>query len=396
MKSNEILVQLSEKRAAFYSENLKPEASKDVLQTIVKEMRDLELNYQDSLKAEAEDPEVRELQAIKSGTRLTDYVMAGVEARALDGRAAEFNASLKLKTGEFPLEFLAPEVRTVTGGDTTVTPRRWLDRLFDGTAAQHLGITMESVEPGVSSYPVTTGGASAAQRGEGQAAVDATLTYTVNELKAKRNAVHVSYTIEDRANIPMLEEVIARDMRMALTTGVDKVIFTGDSTASPNAGDIVGLTTAAGLTDKTLSQTNKIKGDKTLEAFVGLVDGKHAMDNGSINIVSSEGSHQLWYSTIHNSAADNQTIAAFLQTGGLSWVVRGDIDTNTANGDWGAFVSLGRGLEGAAVCPVWLAGEMIVDPYSEAKNGKVLVTINMLWNFSLVRASNFARLKYVT
>ena len=396
MKSQELLVQLSQKRTLFYEENLKPEPNRDVLNGIGRELRDLEGNYQDAVKAEAENPEVREIRAIKGGVKLTDYVMAGVEARALDGQAAEYNASMKLKTGEFPIEFLAPEVRTVTGGDTQVTPRRWLDRLFDGTAAQHLGITMESVEPGVSSYPVTTGGPSAAQRGEGQAATDATLTYTVNELKAKRNAVHVSYTVEDRANIPMLEEVIARDMRMAMTTGIDKTIFVGDAGATPNAGDIVGLTTAAGLTDKTLTQTNKVKGDKTLEGFVALVDGKHAMTNGAINIVASEGSHQLWYGTIHNSSADSETLAGFLMKAGLSWMVRGSIDTNTANGDWGAFVSLSRGLEGAAVCPVWLAGEMIVDPYSEAKNGKILLTLNYGWNFALVRASNFARLKYVT
>lgn len=396
MKSQELLVKLSEKRTAFYEENLKPEPNKETLHGIGRELRDLEGNYQDAVKAEAEDPEVRELKGIRGKVKLTDYVVAGVESRALDGAASELNASMKLNRGEFPLELLSPEVRTVSGSDTTVTPQRWLDRLFDTTAASRLGISFESVEPGVASYPVTTGGPSAAQRGEGQDAADGTLAYTVTELKSKRNAVHVSYTVEDRSRIPMLEQVIQRDMRGAMMTGIDRTIFLGDSGATPNAADIVGLTTAAGVTDKTLTQAQKVKADKTLEAFLSLVDGKHADSNSAIRLVVSQGSHGLWYSTIHNSGADNGTVADFLMNAGLTWTVRGDIDSNTANGDWGAFVGLSNGLEGAAVAPVWVAGEMVVDPYSEAKGGKILVTMNYLWNFAIPRASNFARLKYVT
>ena len=36
-----------------------------------------------------------------------------------------------------------------TGADTMTRPRRWLDRLFDETSAARLGVTFESVEPGI-------------------------------------------------------------------------------------------------------------------------------------------------------------------------------------------------------------------------------------------------------
>ena len=52
------------------------------------------------------------------------------------------------------------------------------------------------------------------------------------------------FNIEDAARIPGLESALTRDLRMALTEGIDRAIFLGDSTANPNAGDIVGLTTA--------------------------------------------------------------------------------------------------------------------------------------------------------
>ena len=38
-------------------------------------------------------------------------------------------------------------------------------------------------------------------------------------------------------------------------------------------------------------------------------------------------------------------------------------DGNTDDGDFGAFVGRGRGIEGAAVAAVWEAGELIRDPY---------------------------------
>ena len=80
----------------------------------------------------------------------------------------------------------------------------------------------------------------------------------------------------------------------------------------------------------------------------------------------------------------------------MSWSVRGEIDTNTANGDFGAFVSLGRGLAGAAVVPIWAMATMLRDPYTGAKKGEVGLTLTSLFNFGIPRTSNFKRLKYVT
>ena len=115
-----------------------------------------------------------------------------------------------------------------------------------------------------------------------------------------------------------------------------------------------------------------------------------------LRTVASVGANTLWGSTVANSAAENQTIAQFLRASGLSWSVRGDIDTNTAADDFGAFVGRGRGIEGAGVAAVWSAGELIRDPYSKAGNaGEVALTINYLWGLAFPRPTNFARIKFV-
>ena len=344
------------------------------------------------------DAETRELRELRGKIKLSGYVAAAVEQRSADGAEAEFNAARGIAGNRFPLEILAPapvEQRATTDTDAATTARRWLDRLFAGTAAERVGITMESVPAGVASFPVTTAGASAAQRGRTEAAADAAWTVGVSELKPTRNAVRLLFSIEDAARLPGLESALTRELRMALTEGVDRAIFLGDSGANENSADITGLVDAAGLTEKTITQANKVKGANVLQAFAELIDGKAAMSAADLRTVMAVGANTLWSHTLANTGASvDTTIAEFLRRFGLSWLTRGEIETATAADDFGAFIGLGRGLEGAGVAAIWEAGELIRDPYSGAAKGEVALTLSYLWNFGLPRASNFARVKF--
>ena len=351
----------------------------------------------------AGDAETRERAELRAKVKLGSYVSAAMEQRSAAGAEAEYNAAIGIGGNRFPLELLAPperraadEDRAATAADTATMPRTWLDRLFSGTASQAVGVTMESVPVGASSHPVTTAGATSAQRGKSQVASDAAWTIGVTELKPKRNVVRLLFNIEDAARIPGLESALTRDLRMALTEGVDRAIFLGDDTADPNAGDIVGLTTAAGLVEKSITQANKIQGSNVLQAFAELVEGKAAMMPGDLKAVFAVGSNTLWSHTLANTGASvDTTIAEFLRRFGLQWMTRGEIETATDDGDVAAFVGLGRGLDGAGVAGIWEAGELIRDPYSGAAKGEIALTLCYLWDFGLPRASNFARISFV-
>ena len=343
-----------------------------------------------------EDAEARELRELRERVGMGEYVAAAVEQRGADGAAKEYNQALGIAGNRFPLSLLAPaEERAVTGVDTTTMPTRWLDRLFADTAAMNVGVTMDTVPAGVSSHPVTTAGASAAARAKTQDATDAAWTVGVTELKPKRNAVRLVFSIEDSARIPGLEAALTRDLRYAMTEGIDRSIFLGDAGATGTDADIVGFNTAS-ITEVALTQSNKILGPGTLSSFTGLVDGIHAASLSDLRVVTSVGAWRLWEDTIINSSADNMTLAAFLRGAGLSWMSRGEIETATADGDFGAFVGRGRGIEGAAVAAVWEAGELIRDPYSSAAGGEVALTLCYLWDFAVVRTSNFARVVFDT
>ena len=328
--------------------------------TLTKEIRSAEIRYRAAVITEEGedraaavvgdlDPETAEIRSLAGRSTVAAYLVAATEMRAVAGVESEYNAALGMAGNLFPLEMLAPaEVRATSDANIAATPARWLDRLFADTAAQRLGVTMESVAPGAASFPVTTAGATAAQRGKSQAADDAAWTIGVTEIKPTRNSVRAVFTTEDAARLPGLEEALRRDLAMALTYGVDKAIFVGDSGATPNTADITGLTTAAGVVEQTVKQADKIKGTETLEAFSNLVNGIEAAGYDDLNIVASIGAWRLWESTaMPDPVTTGQTIAQFMRESGLSFTARGDWENATGNNKFGALIGRARGLDGA-------------------------------------------------
>lgn len=354
-----------------------------------------------ALVSSDDDPEKREIRELRSKVSVQDWSTAALELRHVDGAAKEYAEAHDLRAGQFPLHILAPpEVRATTDADGAVDQKTWLDRLFAESMAAYLGVTMQTVSPGAAAYPVTTAGATAAQKGRGEAAADAAWTVAVTKLEPTRNAVRAVYSNEDALRLPGLESSLMRDLGKVLVEGVDRVVFLGDSGANENSADVAGLTTATGVSETTLKQADKVKPGKTLEAFTGLVDGKHASSMKDLKIVAAVGANVLWDGTIlavgSETASIFKTMSMFLREQGLSWEVRGDLEDATSNGKFGAFIGRQRGISGAAVCPVWDKAELIRDPYSGAAKGEVALTLATYWNFGLPRASNFARIKFVT
>ena len=144
---------------------------------------------------------------------------------------------------------------------------------------------------------------------------------------------------------------MTRDLRAALTEGIDRAIFIGDSGATGNDADITGLQTAADVDEETLSQSNKLLWPATVTAFVDMLDGIHASTPADLNIIASVGAARLWHSTTANSNR-NESLAQIMNGNGLMFRSRANIDTATSNGKFGAFIGRKRGIDGAAVAGV--------------------------------------------
>ena len=346
-----------------------------------------------------ETDEDRQLVELRSRVEFGDYITAALAGHGvMSGAALEYNQAREVPADRFPLDLLAPdavETRAAVDGDAAATQAPWIERLFAGTAAARLGITMPSVPAGTRAYPVLGSTATPAQRGRTEAAVDAAITASVVEVKPTRSSVRAVYSVEDDARLPGLSDAILRDLRSAMTERIDRSIFTGDNGANENTADIVGLNTAS-ITETTLTQSNKIKGVETVKAFADLVDGIYAGSFSDLNIVSAIGAWRLWESTVlPTPVTTGQTIASFMRAAGLSWGARGSIENATTAGKFAAFVGLGLSIEGAGVAPVWNSGQLIRDPYTGAAKGETALTLQFLWNFALPRPANFKRIKYV-
>ena len=350
-----------------------------------------------------EDTADLERRQLEESISFEPYIAAALSGRGVvSGAEGEYNAEFGLSAEQFPLELLTRgddlgdlEKRAAIDGDAKANQGSWIDRLFSDTAAARLGVTFPSVASGVAAYPVTTAGGDPKQRGRTQAADVGTYTKTVTELKPTRNAVHGVYSIEDNARLPGLADAIGRDMRMAMTEKIDRAIFVGDAAANEVTADIAGLTTA-GITEITLTQANKVMGLEWLKLFAALMDGKHAASEADLNIVLSVGANELLLSTRELAAVSSETMARFLRQNGLSWTTRGDIETATDDGKFGAFIGLKRGQAGTAVAPVWSGATLIRDPYTGAKSGEVQLTLSYLWAFGIPRTDNYRRLKFVS
>ena len=350
-----------------------------------------------------EDTAALELRQLEDSISFAPYLRAALAGRGLaSGPESEYNAETGLSEEQFPLSLLTRdddvsdlETRAAVDGEAATKQGSWIDRLFSDTAARRLGVTFPSVAPGMSAYPVTTAGGDPKQRGRTEAAAENTYSVAVTELKPTRNSVHGVYSIEDNARLPGLADAILRDMRAAMVEKIDRTVFVGDSGANENTADITGLTTA-GIAEITLTQTNKVMGLEWLKLLAALMDGKHAASMADINLVLSVGANQLLMGTKEADTISNETVAAFLRANGVSWSTRGDIEVDTDNNDFGAFVGLKRGQAGTAVAPVWSGATLVRDPYSGAKSGEVQLTLSYLWAFGIPRTDNYRRLKFVT
>ena len=258
----------------------------------------------------------------------------------------------------------------------------------------YAGITFESVAPGEATFPVVTAGASGEQQDRREDTTDAAWTVGSTSLKPKRNSVRAVFSMEDDYRLPGLESALRRDLGAAVMDAVDRAVFLGDSGPSTASYDITGLSTAAGVVAETISQANKVLFPGTMDAFNEFVDGIHASGNEDLMVVAAVGAHRLWCRTIYLAAADGTTMKEALARQGITWKVRGNIETNTADGDFGAFIGRSRGIEGAGVAAVWSEGQLIRDPYSNADTGEVALTLSYFWDLGFPRASNFGRVAF--
>ena len=402
-------LKLSEARGKLADALDADEQDHEAIQALTREVRhaDEALTAATLLAPETPEPVITEtrqydskLAELRASVDLEKHVKAALAGTiAQGGPEGEYNTELKIEAGWFPLDLLTRnlEERAARDGDGAASQATWLDYLFAGSAADRVGVSFRPVASGTHTVPTFSAAPSGVQRARGEAVAEGTYTLAVSEMKPKRSAVYGIYSVEDESRLGGMSDAMVRAMSGGIASAVDLAIFKGDSGASGTDADIAGFQTAlAAAQEVTITQANKILAAGTLAGFMGMVDGRYAAAMGDLQAVLSVGANTLWGSTVPNSANGNQrTIAAILMENGLAWTTRDGIDTNTANGDFGAYIGLAQGIDGAAVASVWNQGRLVRDEFSGKAKGEIELTLDYQWDFAVVRGENFRRLKFV-
>lgn len=326
----------------------------------------------------ATDDFTRECRAFS----LSGLVGAMTEGKPLSGREAEVVAELEQR-GQvpqrggvvIPWEAFALETRadavtdTAPGTSQELAARPMstaLERFFEASAAQRFGVRALQVQ-GTPSFPEVTGGLSWVAEGDGADA--AAITTTLRSPAIHTATARYVLTRQATRQNPALESILRRDLSEIMREGIDLAVFRGTGADEQPAGLASVLTGA-----RTAALTAKASFSAFLARAVELQETAKLSDASGIRIAGAPIVAQTLADSLISGTAvselDRLRAFGFAPLWSSQVSARGARD-GTGKGASTVFFAAG---EGHALMPTWGGVEVIIDPYSESKAGKVAIT----------------------
>ena len=389
-------------------------------QTKSNRMTELEPALQAAIMAEADatetiergefDEEAKELRALAEDAQLSEFVSASLLGRGdVEGKERELLQALNIKpTGQgitIPLFMLIPPgeveedgkqvlqradtVTSLAAVKNQVHMGSYLQRVFRKKACLHLGVTMESAMIGESNHTVITGGTQAGTV-ERNSGLDANqVTMSVINLDPHRITARVIWETIDVARLPMLESQIRHDIGMVFATAMEKEIWDGDDNDELTTQGLKGgITTAAHIDSNNTPATRtavQTRGD-----IAACIDGLYATSPRDVKMVAATLIYNTWLN-LADAAIDELTLNTLMQQG-YDIISSLYVDTGSlASGNTYAIASRANGLPNAFTVAVWPTMAMVIDHYTKAKQGQVILTLNGMWDCAMIREANFRR-----
>ncbi|QBF32174.1 phage major capsid protein [Thalassococcus sp. S3] len=323
--------------------------------------------------------------------------------KALTGREAEVSAELEQRHGRaqkggdrFPWEALTLETRAdvettqSASGDLASRPTMTaLERFFEASAAQRFGVqTIQAT--GNPSFPEITGGTGLSWVSEGTGADAAAITTT-----AQSPDLHTAtgrYLLSRQAirKNPALDAMLRRDLAEVMREGIDLAVFQGTGASEEPAG------LATILDGQAIDVSDKASFSTLLLHATELQETAKLSDPSQVRIAGAPILHQTLADTLITGTAvselDRLKSAGFSPMFSQQVSTRGNRDA-TDKGASTVYMSAGGGR---AYLVNWGSPELLVDPYSESKTGKVALTMFAFVDVLVQRAAtHFAKLENV-
>ena len=333
-----------------------------------------------------DEPEWRQLT---TAIETADYIPAALKDRAIEGRAAEINKELGLTDRHMPYAALLDEkdrVEMRQDADVAVVdaakgkPRmNVIPRVFRRSDAAFCGVMMPSAPRGLPIYPVFTSGAAGEMAAAGDGVDAETTTFTGTMIEPTRATANYLMRVEDAAQFADLESLLRADLRMALNKLMDDAVVSLDASGA-NPGSIISHATGAPAANPAAVATlGDIDG-----AFTDGIDGLYAYSRADVRILHGIELEKYLGKTRHTEIPD--TYATLVDRAGGMRRATSRIPKDMPVADIERAYRIVPN-EMRAYAPVWEGLEMIRDPYTDAKSGKVRITMLMLFGFDIPRGT---------
>ena len=331
------------------------------------------------------DAETRELQRLTDKSNIGDILSATFEKRQTSGEAAELQKHYGLGSHQVPLEMLrinrAVEERaaaTVPASIGDASQGEVITPVFSSDDGAFLGIERPTVPVGDAAYPVlSTSPSVKGPFSDSSEAVQTDATFVANSLSPERLQASFSYRRTDAARFAGLDA----SLRLALSGGLEEAL------------DDQAISGSDGLLNGTNLSNNNVNAVSTFALYLsgllyGRVDGRYARTPGDVRMIVGQGTFTHASGAYKGNNSD-EAGSERLQTrsGGLR--VSAHVPAVSGNKQ-NALIRLGM-ERGAAIQPLWQGVSLVVDEFTRAAYGEIIVHAVLLANFAITRKSQWSK-----
>ena len=360
--------------------------------TLDKKYADGEVKFRASLKALRSEMEEgvtldtadTELRQLTKRANLGGVFTAAMDGRPTDGAEAELQKHYGLASNQVPIEMLridrgVDEVRAAATVPTSIADAvqaQVITPVFASGDGAFLGIERPTIPVGTASFPIlSTPPSVKGPFTDSSDAAQTDATFVANSLSPERLQASYSYRTSDASRFAGLDP----SLRLALNGGLQEKL---DQQAI-NGSD--GLLNGSNLDNHNVTATTSFAGYLS-GLLYGRVDGRYSRSPGDCRILVGQSafSHS---SAVYKSSESDETASERLSARSGGMMVSAHVPGISSKRQ-NVLIRLGLAA-GAAIQPLWNAVSILVDPFSKAVQGEVVVHATLMSNFAITRTAQW-------
>ena len=329
------------------------------------------------------DAETRELRQLTAKANVGDILSATFEKRQTSGEAAELQKHYGIGSHQVPLEMLrinrAVEERaaaTVPASIGDASQAAVITPVFASGDGAFLGIERPTVPVGDAAYPVlSTVPSVKGPFTDSSEAGQTDAEFVATNLSPERLSASFSYRRTDAARFAGLDA----SLRLALNGGLQEKL------------DQQAIEGTDGLLTGTNLPNNNVNAVSTFALYLsgllyGRVDGRFARTPSDVRMIVGAGTFSHASAAYKGTNSDESGVERLQEkSGGLMVSAHvPDVSGNKQN----ALIRLGM-ERGAAVQPLWEGISLVVDEFTRAAYGEIIVHAILLANFAITRKAQW-------